>query len=306
MGKLDDDFVPSSAPQKTGKESLAERWILHKLTVAAKEVNVALAEREFTAATSTVYQFWYTHFCDVYIENSKLLISDGTPEEQLSAKNTLYTALEGGLTMIHPFMPFLTEELWQRLPRRPNDKTPSIMVAAYPVYNTFLDEPASEAAYELILSVSKAIRSLVGEYAVKDNAALYIQLFDTTSHTTCTHQLPSIRSLSGKTVTSITLLSASDPKPAGCVPAPVSSAATVFLLVKGHIDIDAEIEKAQRRLERATELLRKHRDILDGEGYHRNVREELWESQMQKVKNAEAEVREMEISVQQFEALKLE
>lgn len=306
MGKLGNDFVPSTTAKKTGKESLAERWILHQLNVAAKEINVALAEREFATATSTAYQFWYTHFCDVYIENSKLLISDGTPEEQLSAKNTLYTALEGGLTMIHPFMPFLTEELWQRLPRRPDDKTPSIMVAAYPVYDASLDEPASEAAYELVLSSSKAIRSLVGEYAVKENAVLYIQLFDETSHTTCIQQLPSIRSLSGKSVTSIKLLSASDPKPAGCVPAPVSSSATVFLLIKGHIDIDAEIEKAQRKLERATELVKKHQDILYDEGYHKNVSEEVLEMQKQKVRNAEAEVREMEISVQQFETLKLE
>ena len=180
------------------------------------------------------------------------------------------------------------------------------MVAAYPVYNASLDDPASEVAYELVLSVSKAIRSIVGEYAVKDNAALYIQLFDETSYNTCTQQLSSIRSLSGKSVKDITLLSASDLKPKGCVPAPVSSSATVFLTVKGHIDIDAEIEKAQRKLERATELLKKHRDILNGYGYHKNVSEEVWETQKQKVKNAEAEVGEMEASVQQFEALKLE
>jgi valyl-tRNA synthetase len=279
---------------------------LHKLAIAAKEINIALADREFTTATSTAYQFWYTYFCDVYIENSKLLISDGTPEEQLSAKNTLYTALDGALTMIHPFMPFLTEELWQRLPRRPDDKTPSIMLAAYPVYDSSLDDPASEAAYELVLSVSKAIRSLVAEYAVKDAAVLYIQLFDETSHTTCTQQLPSIRSLSGKSVTSINVLSASDSKPPGCVPAPVSSSATVFLLVKGHIDIDAEIEKAKRKLERAAETVKKHRAILQDEGYHKNVSEELQEAQRQKLRNAEAEVREMEGSVQQFEKLKLE
>lgn len=306
MGKLDNDFVPLATSEKTGKESLAERWILHKLTVAAKEINAALAEREFQNATTTAYQFWYNHFCDVYIENSKLLISDGTPEEQLSAKNTLYTALEGGLTMIHPFMPFLTEELWQRLPRRPNDKTPSIMIAAYPVYNASLDDPASETAYELVLSVSKAIRSIVSEYAVKENAALTIQLFDQTSYETCTQQLPSIRSLVGKSVSDLSLLSASDPKPSGCVPAPVSSSATVFLTVKGHVDIDAEVEKAQRKLERARELLKKHKDILDAEGYHKNVSEEVFEAQRQKVRNAEAEVREMEASVRGFEGLKLE
>jgi valyl-tRNA synthetase len=65
----------------------------------------------------------------VFIENSKAIIQDGTPEQKKSATNTLYTAIEGALLMIHPFMPFLSEELWQRLPRRPGDKTPSITVA---------------------------------------------------------------------------------------------------------------------------------------------------------------------------------
>lgn len=80
----------------------------------------------------------------------------------------------------------------------------------------------------------------------------------------------------------------------------------MFLAVKGHIDIDAEIEKAQRKLERATESLKKHRDILDAEGYGKNVSGEVFESQKQKARNAEAEVREMEASVRQFEGLKLE
>lgn len=84
--------------------------------------------------------------------------------------DTLYIALEGALTMIHPFMPFLTEELWQRLPRRPGDTTPSIMKALYPQYDVELDDAASEVAYELILGFSKAIRSLLAEYAIKDRA----------------------------------------------------------------------------------------------------------------------------------------
>lgn len=56
-----------------------------------------------------------------------------SPEVRRSAQNTLYTCLDLGLRMLHPFMPYVTEELWQRLPRRPNDSTPSIMVSAFPV-----------------------------------------------------------------------------------------------------------------------------------------------------------------------------
>lgn len=72
--------------------------------------------------------------------------------------------------MIHPFMPFLTEELWQRLPRRPGDRTISIMKAAYPQYRQELDDAASEAVYELILGCSKGIRSLMAEYGIKYGA----------------------------------------------------------------------------------------------------------------------------------------
>jgi len=78
------------------------------MTIAAKEVNQALGDREFAKSTSFIYQYWYNHLCDVYIENSKAILQDGTPEEKLSAQETLYSALESALTLIHPYMPFLT------------------------------------------------------------------------------------------------------------------------------------------------------------------------------------------------------
>jgi valyl-tRNA synthetase len=119
-------------------------------------------------STSIIYAYWYNSLCDVFIENSKAILQDGTEEEKRSAMNTLYTALEAGLTMISPYMPFLSEELWQRLPRRSEDKTRSIVVAQYPTYDASMDDPASEAAYELVLGISRGVRSLMAEYALKD------------------------------------------------------------------------------------------------------------------------------------------
>ena len=208
--------------------------------------------------------------------------------------------------MIHPFMPFLTEELWQRLPRRPKDSNPTIVKAAYPIYNPSQDDPASEEAYELLLAVSRGVRSLMAEYAIKDNGSAYIQLYHSKSHTTCTSELPSIRSLSGKATSNISILGPHDAKPTGCVVFAVSSSAAVFLLVKGRVDIDAEISKAQKKLERASEGVRKQRGILDDEGFKSKVAEELQEVERRKLRDAEAECREFEESIQQFERLKLE
>ncbi len=67
LGKLDQGFVPYAVGEKVHPVSLAERWILHKFTIAAKEINQALTDREFQRSTMIVYQFWYNQLCDVYI-----------------------------------------------------------------------------------------------------------------------------------------------------------------------------------------------------------------------------------------------
>ena len=64
-------------------------------------------------------------------------------------------------------MPFLTEELWQRLPRRPDNKTPSIVLARYPSYDANMDDPVAEVAYEFVMDISWGIRSLLSEYSLK-------------------------------------------------------------------------------------------------------------------------------------------
>ncbi|KAL4930928.1 uncharacterized protein BDV17DRAFT_289352 [Aspergillus undulatus] len=110
-----------------------------------------------------IHRYLYDDLFDIYIENSKSIISTGSQVEARSAMDTLYTALESGLRMLVPFMPFLTEELWQRLLRRPGDnaETASITIAKYPEYDPAFEDRGSEAAYELVLGCARGIRSLV-------------------------------------------------------------------------------------------------------------------------------------------------
>jgi valyl-tRNA synthetase len=169
LGKLGDDFMPHATSKKSGHESVAERWILHQLNHAAITSNKALEARDFQAAASAIYFYWYNQLCDVFIENSKYLLQDGSPEVKESVDNTLYTAIEGALLLIHPIMPYISEELWQRLPRRPEDKTPSISVASYPKPRDDFNDPEAEKAYQLVLDVSKGIRSLISSVAIKDH-----------------------------------------------------------------------------------------------------------------------------------------
>ncbi len=272
----------------------------------------ALTNREFAVATSIIYQYWYAQLCDTYIENSKSLIQSGTTQEQESATSTLYTALEGALKLIHPFMPFLTEELWQRLPRRPGDDTPSITIASYPQFAEDLSDPAAEEAYDLILDVSKSIRSLTAEYNIRENAQIYVQLQTQTALRTLEAETQSLRSLSGKAVaatdsgSTITILSATDAQPTGCVAQSVSALATVLMYVKGKIDLEAEIDKAKTRLQAASMGVKKQRGILEGMEGKEGIRENVKEEERRKLEDGEAEVGILRGVVERFEALRLE
>ncbi|KAI1341522.1 tRNA synthetases class I-domain-containing protein [Xylariaceae sp. FL0016] len=303
LGTVDKDFVPQKTAQLTGKETLAEKWILHKMNQCAKEVNEAVPQREFAKATGSIYRYWYNELCDVFIENSKALIQNGTKEESHSAMETLYTALESALKMNHPFMPFLTEELWQRLPRRPSDETPSIMLAQYPVYEKSLDNPAAEAAYELVMGCSKGIRSLMAEYGVKEGATVFVQAYNDTALKTVTEQMQSIESLCGKGVSSIESVSE---RPLGSVSYSVSSSAAVFLKVKGRVDYDNEITKASQKLEKARAAIQKQSKLINGAGYLEKVDAAVQESDKKKLVDLEAGAKDLEGTIKQFEDLKLE
>ncbi|KAF2750725.1 valyl-tRNA synthetase-like protein [Sporormia fimetaria CBS 119925] len=306
LGRLG-DITPRATIAKSGKESLPERWILHKLSLSAKAVNKALQEREFSASTQIVYRYFYDNLCDIFIENSKVIFEEGSDEARESAKQTLYTAIEGGLLMIHPFMPFLTEELWQRLPRREGDKTPSITVASYPEYMQEFDDAAANDEYELLVDCSKGLRSLTSEYAIKDSATTFIQPLDQKAHSilqTPTSR-PSIVSLAGKVIQDTTILPLDDAAPTGCAVYTVGSSATVFLDIKGRIDIDKEIQKAKERLAKANEAAEKQRKIMDAE-WEEKVSPAVQEVEREKLRAVETEARNWEGSLRQFESLKLE
>lgn len=307
MGKLGEDFKPQPTPAKTGRESLAERWILHKFSTAAKEMDQALEQRDFNTAATTVYQYWYSQLCDVFIENSKSLLSPEAPvEAQESAKQTLYTALEGALTMIHPIMPFVTENLWQRLPRRPGDNSISIMKAQFPQEKPEFNDPAAGFAYELILNTSKAIRSILAQYEVKTKGDIIVQTYDATSHKTISDEIAIVKSLGGKNLGELNVRGPDDTtRPSGCVVSPVGAEAAVFLHVSKEVALEQE-ERAKDSLEKSREFVRRQQTLVTGAGWREKAKAEVREAEEKKLKDAESESARLEEQIREFERLRLE
>jgi len=152
--------VSNEYQRNEDEESLPDRWIKDRLNVTIAEVISALDEYRFNEAATSIYQFIWHEFCDWYLEMIKpVLYGKGSPGERLATQHTLFTVLKTSLKLLHPFMPFVTEEIWQTLVK---DGT-SIMVSEFPSVIDDRRDPDAQKKMGLIMEVISKIRNIRGE-----------------------------------------------------------------------------------------------------------------------------------------------
>jgi valyl-tRNA synthetase len=165
MRYLDEDMrLLSAAELKQMELSLADRWILARLSRAAQEANASLEQYNLHEASRTIYRFFWHEFCDWYLEMIKL-----HPER---SKPALLFVLESALRLLHPFMPFLTEELWQNLPGHGE----SIVVAEYPQFDPALADASAESQAEMVQDVITKVRNIRSEMSVDPKQQVVVRL----------------------------------------------------------------------------------------------------------------------------------
>jgi valyl-tRNA synthetase len=171
LNSEDAEVKPEILEQST---VLHDRWIVSRLNQTARELNAAINAYEFHGAVQTLYHFFWDDFCDWYIELAK---SDVTAEQPSAARTEararLLTVLEQALRLLHPFMPYITEELWQRLP---GDKhlhpayqgaEPTVMLTAYPEGAANLIDEAAESEMQAIIELISRVRNIRSEMNIK-------------------------------------------------------------------------------------------------------------------------------------------
>ena len=161
--------------------TFADQWIIGKLQQAEAAVAEAFETYRFDLAAQTLYEFVWNDYCDWYIELAKVQIQTGCPTTQRTTRRTLVRVLEASLRLLHPIIPFITEELWQAVAPLANAKTAdSIMLAAYPKADP---EKIVQAAFDQMAQLQDligAVRNLRGEMGIQPNvkAPLFVESAD--------------------------------------------------------------------------------------------------------------------------------
>ena len=255
-------------------------------------------------ATQVLYNFWLYELCDVFIEASKPLTAETEPETvRRSAQNTLYTCLDAGLRMMHIFMPYVTEELWQHLPRRPDDKTESISLSSFPRSNSKLEFDEDAKNFETAFGAIKAVRSLAVQYNVQGNN---IQAYIETNEQKAPifqSQLNILQSLI-KGCKSLNVVTKSTDIPLGCAVSSINVDANAHILVRGLVDIDNEVSKLKKKENLIQMSLTKVRKATEIENYRQKVSDDVQKLNDEKIANFEKEIDALTSAISTFTSLK--
>ncbi|TDJ14046.1 MAG: valine--tRNA ligase [Gammaproteobacteria bacterium] len=251
--------------------SAADHWIRARLDHVIAAVNEQLTAYRLDLAAQAIYEFTWHEFCDWYLELSKPVLQsdDASAALQRGTRQTLISVLESLLRLMHPFMPFITEEIWQQVAPRAGVEADTIMLRPYPAAGDGAGQDAAVADIEWVRQFILGIRQIRGEMDISPGKLLpvILQNSDETDATRADTYLPLLQRL-GR-VESIAVLEDDQEPPA----AATALLGDLRLLVpmKGIIDVDAERSRLEKRIQRVKTDLERTRGKLDNENFVNNA-----------------------------------
>ncbi len=272
--------------------ALEDKWILSKYNRVVAEVRENLDKYELGIAVSKLYDFVWDVYCDWYIELVKPRLSDKGSDTNRAAQRTLVYVLSNTLKLLHPFMPFITEEIWQSLPH----KGDSIMISDYPVFDGELDFPDAEKDMGIVIDAIRAIRNRRAEMNVPPSrkANVIIVTANKSLFADKDQYFARLASASG-----IELKDKCEGE--GCVRI-VTGECEIFIPLADMVDLAAERERLTKELANAESEIARAEGKLANADFVARAPEKVVNAERQKLENAKIVADKLRASLESLKA----
>lgn len=272
-----EDFEPGEID--VSALTLKERWILYRVNEVIEEVTQALDKFEIGLAAQKLYDFFWSEFCDWYIEMAKIDLYGENEERKNCTKQVMCSVLENILKLIHPFMPFITEEIWHYLPHEGK----SISVSKWPEYNPkWRFEDAKDM--DIIMDAVRGIRNIRAELNVSPGkkADAIAKVSDPYILDLLKDNIDIIYSLAK--VSNLDFIPQDAPAPKKALTC-VIKGAEIFVPMEGLVDIDTEIERLNKELKNLEKEIQRAEKKLSNKDFVAKAPKEVVEKERQKAED---------------------
>ena len=280
-------------PIKPQSFALEDKWIISKYNTLVAEVTENLEKYELGMAVQKLYDFIWDVFCDWYIEICKSRLNGEDENAADTARSVLIYVFTGTLALLHPFMPFITEEIWQSLPHNGE----ALMISSWPVYSEKFEFTAEEEAFEKIMAVIKAVRNRRAEMNVppskKAKVCIATKFKDTFSEGTAY-----ICRLAYASEVEIGDSFESD----GAVRV-ITDSATVYMPMRELVDFSAELDRLKKELKKAEEDKEFFEKKLNNKGFVSKAPAAVVEQQRESLKKVLEKIEMLNGSIVETEKL---
>lgn len=283
--------------------SLADKWIMAQFQKTLKEFESCVKDYRFDLASQAVYEFTWNQFCDWYLELTKPVLNsdDSSDAEKRGTRHTLVNVLEQLLCLLHPFMPFITEEIWQRVAPLAGKNDDSIMVQAFPEQNSELLDEQVLADTEWLKTFIVGVRNIRGEMDISPNKPLSVLLKNANAEDqrrlkTCEKFLATLAKLEN-----IELLAEGDKGPASATA--LVGEMEAMIPMAGLIDKEAELARISKALEKVEKDFARTEGKLANENFVGKAPEAVIQKEKDKLEEFRIQMEKLQEQKATIEAL---
>ncbi|MCB9732961.1 MAG: valine--tRNA ligase [Deltaproteobacteria bacterium] len=277
-------FAPITAAD-VASLSLADRWVLTKLDEAVASVTEALERFDFLAATTAVHAFFWGVYCDWYIELTKADLKEGGPAAE-TTRRVLVHVLDQALRLLHPFMPYISEEIWTNLPLAERDAE-SLVIAAWPKRDEALRDAHAGALVDQVVDVINAVRTVRGENQISPKTELTVVVAAPDEDTVALVEDARGYLAHLARVTDLTAgVGLARPKKSAVA---VAGRCTVYVLLEGVIDLAEEVARLEKAVAKLDKDIKGLSGKLGNEAFVKNAPAEVVAEQQKRLDDASSQ-----------------